>query len=170
MGHNEQRVWRYALDNKTLDEHDIAEALNMSVAAVRRYMGKIGTPPKVLEAEGYKTGTMARQEGGDHYREMSIQPWEALAVWLTPEEHRGYHKGVAVSYLAREGSKGGSGDIRKAIHHLERLLEVEDDAAVEPEPAEEAPEPRGAGPQERAECDCPTPGTCAVHGCEGLNY
>lgn len=63
------------------------------------------------------------QVGGDHYRQMTVQPWDALKAWLTPEEYRGYQKGTAISYLARERSKGGDIDIRKAIHHLIKLEE-----------------------------------------------
>jgi len=63
------------------------------------------------------------QVGGDHYRQMQVQPWDALKAWLTPEEYRGYQKGTAISYLARERSKGGDIDIRKAIHHLIKLEE-----------------------------------------------
>jgi len=64
------------------------------------------------------------QVGGAHYLHMAIQPWEALEAWLTPEELRGYHKGVVVAYLARERAKGGDVDIQKAAHHLEALLEI----------------------------------------------
>lgn len=64
------------------------------------------------------------QVGGSHYKDMGdFQPWDVLAHWLTPEEYRGYQKGVAIGYLARERSKGGDTDIRKAIHHLQRLEE-----------------------------------------------
>lgn len=64
------------------------------------------------------------QVDGDHYRKMGdAQPWDILAKWLTPEEYRGYQKGVAIAYLARELSKGGNSDIRKAAHHLQRLIE-----------------------------------------------
>lgn len=63
------------------------------------------------------------QVGGDHYRQMEVQPWDALKAWLTPEEYRGYQKGTAISYLARERSKGGDTDIRKAVHHLIKLAE-----------------------------------------------
>lgn len=69
------------------------------------------------------TDTLDKQVGGSHYKDMAIQPWEALEAWMTPEEYRGYHKGVAIGYLAREQKKGGDEDIRKAIHHLERLVE-----------------------------------------------
>ncbi len=44
-------------------------------------------------------------------------------AWLTPEELRGYHKGVIVAYLAREHGKGGDEDIRKAASHFAKLLE-----------------------------------------------
>jgi hypothetical protein len=47
-----------------------------------------------------------------------------MEAWLTPEEYRGYHKAVAIAYLARERQKGGDEDIKKAIHHLQRLVET----------------------------------------------
>lgn len=65
------------------------------------------------------------QIGGDHYRAMGdFQPWDVLKHWLTPEEYRGYQKGVAIAYLARERQKGGDQDIAKAAHHLQKLVEV----------------------------------------------
>lgn len=65
------------------------------------------------------------QVGGDHYKTMGdFQPWDVLQHWLTPEEYRGYQKGVAIAYLARERQKGGDQDIKKAAHHLQRLIEA----------------------------------------------
>lgn len=65
------------------------------------------------------------QVGGDHYKSLGeFQPWDVLKHWLTPEEYRGYQKGVAIAYLAREQSKGGDQDIQKAAHHLQKLIEV----------------------------------------------
>lgn len=64
------------------------------------------------------------QVGGDHYKDMGeYQPWDVLKAWLTPEEYRGYQKGVAIAYLARERKKGGDQDIKKAAHHLQKLIE-----------------------------------------------
>lgn len=60
------------------------------------------------------------QEGGDHYKKL----WEVLRRWLTPEEFRGYMKGTAIAYLAREQDKGGMLDIRKAGHTLQGLVEL----------------------------------------------
>jgi len=68
-------------------------------------------------------GASARQVGGDHYKTMAVQPWDALKAWLTPEEFRGYMKGNAIVYLAREQSKGGAEDIAKAQHYLDKLME-----------------------------------------------
>mgnify|MGYP000673962138 CR=1 FL=1 len=65
------------------------------------------------------------QEGGDHYKKLgAYQPWEVLRHWLTPEEFRGYMKGTAIAYLAREQDKGGMLDIRKAGHTLQGLVEL----------------------------------------------
>lgn len=63
-----------------------------------------------------------RQVGGDHYRSLAIQPWDALRAWLTPEEFSGFLKGTAIVYLAR--TKNRSEDVAKAHHTLEKLLEV----------------------------------------------
>lgn len=66
------------------------------------------------------------QVGGAHYKAMGdYQPWEVLRHWLTPEEYRGYMKGTAIAYLARERAKGGTQDIAKAAHTLDALVEVQ---------------------------------------------
>ena len=65
------------------------------------------------------------QVGGDHYKKLgAYQPWQVLKAWLTPEEFRGYMKGTAIAYLAREQDKGGTQDIAKAAHTLDGLLEL----------------------------------------------
>lgn len=65
------------------------------------------------------------QVGGDHYKKHGqYQPWDVLQAWLTPEEYRGWQKGVAIVYLARERDKGGDQDIMKAGHHIQKLVEV----------------------------------------------
>lgn len=77
------------------------------------------------------------QVGGDHYKSLGqYQPWDVLRHWLTPEEYRGWMKGNAIVYLAREKQKGGDQDIGKAAHHLQKLLEVlaDEDKAVESMP------------------------------------
>lgn len=65
------------------------------------------------------------QEGGDHYKKFGdYQPWQVLQKWLSPEELKGYAKGTAIAYLAREADKGGRLDIQKAVHTLQLYLEL----------------------------------------------
>lgn len=65
-----------------------------------------------------------RQEGGNHYRTKTFQPWDVMRDWFTPEEYRGFLKGNAIKYLAREASKGKIEDIKKARHYLDKLIET----------------------------------------------
>lgn len=64
------------------------------------------------------------QIGGDHYKSKSIQPWDAMEAWLSPEEFRGFLKGNAIKYLARCNDKGGIQDVKKAGHYISKLIEV----------------------------------------------
>lgn len=65
------------------------------------------------------------QHGGNHYKDMGPhQPWLVLREWLTPEEFKGYMKGTAIAYLAREQLKGGLMDIKKAAHTLNAFVEL----------------------------------------------
>lgn len=65
------------------------------------------------------------QVGGSHYKTMTIQPWDAMQAWLTPEEFRGFLKGNAIKYLARANRKGGAEDVQKAHHYLEKLKSID---------------------------------------------
>ena len=61
-----------------------------------------------------------KQVGGQHYKNLAVQPWDALEAWLSPEGFSGFLKGSAIAYLAR----GRELDLDKAIHYLEKLREV----------------------------------------------
>lgn len=62
-----------------------------------------------------------KQVAGSHYKS-AIEPWDAIEEWGL-----GYLDGSAVKYLARWRKKNGVEDIMKAIHFLEKLVEVEND-------------------------------------------
>lgn len=64
------------------------------------------------------------QIGGDHYKNMGIQPWKAMESWMTPAEFQGFLKGNAIKYLARCNAKGGENDLKKAHHYIGKLIEV----------------------------------------------
>ena len=80
-------------------------------------------------AAGMAPGARKRQEGGDHYLGMGIQPWDAMKAWLSDEQFSGYLLGSAIKYLARfnakEPGKGGLPDLKKALHYLDKLIERE---------------------------------------------
>lgn len=65
-----------------------------------------------------------RQEGGDHYKRMGVQPWDVVDTW--PREQRiGYYRGGALKYLMRMGAKDESPqEIAKGVHYMEKLLET----------------------------------------------
>jgi hypothetical protein len=68
---------------------------------------------------------IGKQVGGDHYKKMGdFQPFSVLAKWMTSEELKGFAKGTAIAYLAREADKGGRLDIEKAAHTLQLYLEL----------------------------------------------
>lgn len=60
------------------------------------------------------------QYGGDHYHIKPIQPWDYVAA-----NNLGFFEGNAVKYLTRWKEKGGILDLKKAIHYIEKLIEVE---------------------------------------------
>lgn len=60
------------------------------------------------------------QVSGTHYKDKGIQP-----IVYIHANNLGFCEGNAVKYLTRHREKGGADDIRKAIHYLELLLELE---------------------------------------------
>ncbi len=63
---------------------------------------------------------LARQEGGDHYTKLKIQPMEySMANGLDAAQHS------AVKYVTRFRDKGGRQDLEKAIHSIQLLIEFE---------------------------------------------
>ena len=67
------------------------------------------------------------QIGGDHYKNMGVEPWDVVDTW--PLEQRiGYYRGGALKYIMRMGSKDmNAQEIAKGKHYMEKLLEVLDE-------------------------------------------
>ena len=61
-----------------------------------------------------------KQVGGDHYKEMSMQPFEFIE-----RNGLGYGVGNIIKYLCRFNKKGGLDDLKKAKHYLELMIELE---------------------------------------------
>jgi hypothetical protein len=64
------------------------------------------------------------QVGGQHYKAMSIQPWDVVDTW-DKDQQIGYYRGGALKYIMRMGSKDQSAtEIAKGKHYMQKLLEV----------------------------------------------
>lgn len=60
------------------------------------------------------------QVGGSHYKEFAIQPAEFV--------HRngiGFLEGNVIKYVCRHKAKNKAQDLKKAMHYLQLLLELE---------------------------------------------
>ena len=63
---------------------------------------------------------LEKQIGGQHYKDMAIQP-----VVFNHANNLPHIEGCVVDYVCRHRKKNGRQDIEKAIHFLELLLELE---------------------------------------------
>lgn len=59
-----------------------------------------------------------KQEGGNHYKEMVIQPIE-----FTLKNNLGFCEGNIIKYVSRYKNKNGVEDLKKARHYLDILIE-----------------------------------------------
>lgn len=64
------------------------------------------------------------QVGGQHYKDMGMQPWHVMEAVLTPEEFKGFLKGNIIKYAMRQGKKD-SDDAGKARHYRLKLAELQ---------------------------------------------
>jgi hypothetical protein len=68
--------------------------------------------------KGITYGSLDKQIGGKHYKNMKIQPAEFIN-----ENKLLFAEGNAIKYICRHTIKGKEEDVRKAIHYLEMILE-----------------------------------------------
>lgn len=73
------------------------------------------------EVAKMKHSALTRQEGGNHYVNLAIQPVEFIHA-----NNLGFCEGNVVKYVSRWKSKNGIADLYKAKHYLELLIELEE--------------------------------------------
>lgn len=59
------------------------------------------------------------QVGGQHYKTGTFEHWD----W-TERQGIGYLEGCASKYVARFRDKGGRQDLQKAVHYVDKLIEL----------------------------------------------
>ena len=70
---------------------------------------------------GNSTSALATQEGGNHYKDLVIQPIEFIHANNIP-----YMEGNIIKYVTRWRNKNGITDLRKARHYIDLLIELEE--------------------------------------------
>ncbi len=73
-----------------------------------------------LISDAKPDSALDKQEGGGHYKGLKIQPIEYIHA-----NGLSYFQGNVVKYVSRYKDKNGAEDIKKAIHYLELILELE---------------------------------------------
>lgn len=63
-------------------------------------------------------GANAQQVGGTYYQK-PIQPWDFITA-----NGIGFLEGNAIKYISRHREKNGKEDLQKAIHYLQKAIEV----------------------------------------------
>lgn len=81
----------------------------MSVLTEGRYPRKYPEP-----------SALDRQEGGDHYKDLKIQPVEFIHANGIP-----FIEGNVIKYVTRWRAKNGIKDLEKARHYIDLLIELE---------------------------------------------
>ena len=64
---------------------------------------------------------LSTQEGGNHYKDLAIQPVEFIHANQIP-----YMEGNIIKYVTRWRNKNGINDLRKARHYIDLLIELEE--------------------------------------------
>ncbi|OWT53385.1 DUF3310 domain-containing protein [Candidimonas nitroreducens] len=81
--------------------------------AARQYLAS-------LQHQAAPSSPLGTQVGGDHYKDMPIQPVEFIH-----KNGIGYLEGNVIKYVSRWRSKGGIKDLEKARHYIDLLIELE---------------------------------------------
>jgi hypothetical protein len=69
------------------------------------------------------TSALNKQVDGSHYRDKGIQP-----IIYIHANNLGFCEGNVVKYVTRWRDKNGVADLKKAIHYLELLIELNETA------------------------------------------
>jgi hypothetical protein len=68
-----------------------------------------------------------KQVSGNHYKDKGIQP-----IIYIHANNLGFCEGNVVKYVTRWREKGGVADLRKAIHYIELLIQLETEQSQPP--------------------------------------
>lgn len=153
-----ERIIDLAEENPTWDCYDVAKAARVTVEDAEEVMRamRYGLPEEPVSndlasvdatlatpIENGSTGlkrpfagiepfcvesARSRQEGGSHYKQMGVEPWDVIDTWSL-EQRIGFFRGNALKYLMRMGAKDAQAiEVRKARHYVDKLIETLEDS------------------------------------------
>ena len=119
-----QQVLNHFLKHPLATPKVVSAKFSMALPAVYTLRKQAILGPQIDEPQVVVGQAKDRQVGGDHYKEMGVQPWDVVDTW--PRDQRiGYYRGGALKYLMRMGSKDESPiEVAKGQHYIQKLLEV----------------------------------------------
>ena len=79
-------------------------------------------PQDVFEENWKEIDALSLQEGGDHYKDLEIQPIEFIA-----KNNLDFLQGNIIKYATRHKNKNGAEDIRKIKHYCDLILKLQYD-------------------------------------------
>ena len=80
---------------------------------------------KTKESKG-DMSALNKQEGGDHYKNLKIQPVEYITA-----NNMSFLEGNVIKYISRHSMKNGIEDIKKVIHYCELILQLQYNSSKE---------------------------------------
>ena len=99
----------YTVRSKMMRDERIKERINRAKARV----AELPPPP---------ADPLDEQIGGDHYKDMAIQPVQFIVA-----NNLGFLEGCIIKRVCRWRTKGGVEDLEKAKHELDLLIRLQDD-------------------------------------------
>jgi len=103
------------------------------------------------------------QVGGNHYKDMKIQPSEFIN-----ENKLQFAEGNAIKYICRHGSKGQKQDLEKAKHYIDMIIERDYGVVELPKSDEDAMDDLSEGFKDDLSSDIYYPSGASV-GQEGFD-
>ena len=73
-----------------------------------------------IPGDGQAKSALDVQEGGNHYKNLPIQPVQYIHA-----NGIGYFEGNVIKYVSRWRAKNGLADLQKARHYIDLLIELE---------------------------------------------
>ena len=100
----------------------MGDSLEDAIAKIQRYKEDTRVAMNKLSSKVTSDGSTAlqTQQGGNHYKDLAIQPVEYIHKNDIP-----YLEGNVIKYITRHQAKNGAEDIKKAIHYCQLILELQ---------------------------------------------